>query len=68
MEVNNEKKKLIVKIEVINKVGELETEFFTNYYSKEGTVRIAKCAFWALSNGFTVVTRPIENNIFPETN
>jgi hypothetical protein len=68
MEVNNEKKKLIVKIEVINKVGELETEFFTNYYTKEGTVRIAKCAFWALSNGFTVVTRPIENNIFPETN
>lgn len=67
MEENNEKKRLIVKIEVINKVGELETEFLTNYYSKAGSVRIAKCAFWALSNGFTVVTSPIENKIDPET-
>lgn len=57
-------KKLMVKIEVLNSEA-MVTEFYTNYYSKEGTKRIAKCAYWALSNGFTVVTKPAseENKI-----
>lgn len=54
------RKKLIVKVEVLNN-DELETEFYTNYYSEEGAKKIAKCAYWALTNGYTVVTKPVND-------
>jgi hypothetical protein len=52
------KDNLYVKVTVKNQDGEILSEWVTNYLTTVGKQKIAKCAYWALINGNSMLTEP----------